>query len=153
MASVLTNAHTQFDKLFMAMSSFLVVKGRARLYSPALKRPHVVKIYVVYPRCSHHHAAAGVNVLAGQPTRLFAHHEGHDVGDVLGRAESLERRGLFAGLAEGGIGGHHGSVCEPGRDRIHGDPLGRKFVCETFRELFESPFAAEVNSGTGKADM
>src|SRR5437879_8516671 len=102
---------------------------------------------------SQHHAAAGMDVLARQPTRLFAHHKGYDVGDVLRRAESLERRGLLAGLAEGGIGGHHGSVCEPGGRRVHGDTLGRKFVCEAFRELFESPLAAEVNSGTGKADM
>src|SRR5438094_10309576 len=94
-----------------------------------------------------------MDVLTRQPTRPFAHHKRYDVGDVLRRTESLERRGLLAGLAEGGIGGHHGSVCEPGGHRVHGDALGRKFVCEAFRELFESPLAAEVNSGTGKADM
>src|SRR5206468_7575899 len=102
---------------------------------------------------SHHHAAAGMDVLARQPTRLSAHYKGYDVGDVLRRAESLERRGLLTGLAEGGIVGHHGSVCEPWGHRVHGDTLGRKFVCQAFRELFESPLAAEVNSGTGKADM
>src|SRR2546422_10304602 len=66
---------------------------------------------------SHHHAAAGMDVLARQPTRLFAHHKGYDVGDVLRRAKSLERRGLLAGLAEGGIGGHNGSVCGTERER------------------------------------
>src|SRR2546428_8124464 len=70
---------------------------------------------------SHHHAAAGMDVLAHQPTRLFAHHKGYDVGDVLRRAESLERRGLLAGLAEGGIGRHHGSVWETGGHRCHRD--------------------------------
>src|SRR3989442_14190209 len=62
---------------------------------------------------SHHHAAAGMDVLAHQPTRLFAHHKGYDVGDVLRRAESLERRGLLAGLAEGGIGGVPGTGFGP----------------------------------------
>src|SRR5436309_15203565 len=89
---------------------------------------------------SHHHAAAGMDVLARQPTRLFVHHKGYDVGDVLRHAESLERRGLLTVLAEGRIGGEHVRDRVPGRDRIHGDPLGHKFVCETFRELFESPF-------------
>src|SRR2546422_10593790 len=65
---------------------------------------------------SHHHAAAGMDVLARQPTRLFAHHKGYDVGDVLRRAKSLERRGLLAGLAEGGIGGDNGRVFEPERE-------------------------------------
>src|SRR5256885_10179736 len=50
---------------------------------------------------SHHHAAAGVDILARQPTRLSAHHKGHDVGDILRHAEPLERRGLLACLAEG----------------------------------------------------
>src|SRR5437879_2797532 len=72
---------------------------------------------------SHHHAAAGMDVLARQPTRLFAHHKGYDVGDVLRRAKSLERRGLLAGLAEGGSGGRDGSVCEPGGHRVPGDLL------------------------------
>src|SRR2546425_12292014 len=36
--------------------------------SPASVRPST--------RRSHHHAAAGMDVLAHQPTRLFAHHKG-----------------------------------------------------------------------------
>src|SRR2546425_5427223 len=94
-----------------------------------------------------------MDVLAHQPTRLFAHHKGYDVGDVLRRAESLERRGLLAGLAEGGIGGHHGSVCETGGHPVYGDPPWRKFVCEAFCELFESPLSAAGNSGNGKTHM
>src|SRR2546430_8974828 len=70
---------------------------------------------------SHHHAAAGVDILAHQPTRLFAHHKGYDVGDVLRRAESLERRGLLAGLAEGGIGGDPGRGCGTRGDPVSGD--------------------------------
>src|SRR2546427_8713765 len=102
---------------------------------------------------SHHHAAAGMDVLARQPTRLFAHHKGYNVGDVLRRAKSLERRGLLAGLAEGGIGGHHGSVCETRGHRVYGDPLWGKFVCRAFREPFESPPSAQVTNGTGKTQM
>src|SRR2546428_5134055 len=78
---------------------------------------------------SHHHAAAGMDVLAHQPTRLFAHHKGYDVGDVLRRAESLERRGLLAGLAEGGIGGQYCSVCETRGKRVSRCTPWRKFVC------------------------
>ena len=52
----------------------------------------------------HHHAATGMEILAGQPTRLFAYDKGNDIRDVLRRAESFERRGLFADLAEGVTG-------------------------------------------------
>ncbi len=38
----------------------------------------------------HHHAAAGMEILAGQPTRLFAYDKGNDIRDVLRRAESFE---------------------------------------------------------------
>src|SRR5205814_494894 len=87
------------------------------------------------------------------PPRLFADHEGHDVGNVLGDAKSFERRSLLSDLAKGGIGREHSRVRVSGRDRIHGDSLGRKFVRKTFRELFESTFAAEVGSSAGKTDM
>src|SRR2546426_11845332 len=75
---------------------------------------------------SHHHAAAGVDILARQPTRLSAHHKGHDVGDILRHAEPLERRGLLACLAEGGIGGGRvpGRVSRGGRG--HGGPPRRQ---------------------------
>src|SRR3989449_9782302 len=105
------------------------------------------------PYRSHHHAAAGVDILARQPTRLFAHHKGYDVGDVLRHAEPLERRGLLAGLAEGGIGGGDVRDCVPRGGRVHRGTLWRKFVCEAFRALFQSPPAAEGNKGTGKANM
>src|SRR2546427_1049623 len=92
---------------------------------------------------SHHHAAAGMDVLARQPTRLFAHHKGYDVGDVIRRAESLERRGLLAGLAEGGIGGHHGRVSETPGHPAHREPPAREFLCDAFRGLVDSPPSAE----------
>src|SRR3989454_11038116 len=79
---------------------------------------------------SHHHTAAGMDVLARQPTRLFAHHKGYNVGDVLRRAKSLERRGLLAGLAEGGIGGGQRGVLEPrGHPGYRGLPWW-KVLCE-----------------------
>src|SRR3989441_10259958 len=75
---------------------------------------------------SHHHAATGMDVLARQPTRLSAHYKGYDVGDILRHAEPLERRGLLAGLAEGGIGGEDGPGCAfPGGRGARGT-LGRK---------------------------
>src|SRR2546425_11253683 len=73
---------------------------------------------------SHHHAAAGVDILARQPTRLSAHYKGYDVGDILRHAEPLERRGLLAGLAEGGIGGGRVRGVVPGRDAgLGGTPV------------------------------
>ena len=100
---------------------------------------------------SHHHAAAGMNVLPRQPPPLFADHEGHNVGDVFRHAESLERRRLLADLAEDRIGRHHGRVRVPGGDRIHRDPLGRQLVGQPFGELFKRPLAAEIRGGAGKS--
>src|SRR2546428_13245771 len=102
---------------------------------------------------SHHHTAAGMDVLARQPTRLFAHHKGYNVGDVLRRAKSLERRGLLAGLAEGGIGGEHGRVCGPRGDRVFRELLGGKFRWEAISVLFWGALASEANKVTGQADM
>src|SRR5207244_10104771 len=73
--------------------------------------------------------------------------------NVLGDAKSFERRGLLTDLAKGGIGREHSRGRVSWRDRIHGDSLGREFVRKTFRELFESTFAAEVGSSAGKTDM
>src|SRR5689334_18062634 len=112
--------------------------------------------YVCHPlfhRPSHYHAAAGMEILSRQPPRLVAHDECHDIRNILRRAESLERRGLFADLTEGGIGREHIRRCVSGRDRIYGDPHWGKFVCEAFRELFQCPLAAEVRGGARKADM
>src|SRR5439155_24568017 len=92
-----------------------VLPGASRLQSWS-NRPSLTDL-------SHHHAAPRMNVLPRQPPRLFADHTGHDIGNVLRRAEPLERRGLLADLADGGIGGHHGRVCVPWATRIHGDSL------------------------------
>lgn len=47
---------------------------------------------------SHYHAAAGMEILSRQPPCLFAHDKSDYIRDVLRRAESLERRGLFASI-------------------------------------------------------
>src|SRR2546427_6579603 len=102
---------------------------------------------------SHHHAAAGMDVLARQPTRLFAHHKGYDGGDVIRRAKSLERRGLLAGLAEGGIGGHHGSVCGTGGNPVFGGPPGGKVRCGGLSGNFAIPPSSEGKNCTLKSDI
>src|SRR2546426_4642926 len=87
---------------------------------------------------SHHHAATGMDVLARQPTRLSAHYKGYDVGDILRHAEPFERRGLLAGLAEGGIGGGHVPVYVPRGERVFREPPGTELLCVGLSATFGS---------------
>ena len=87
-------------------------------------------------------------------TAHLAHDKRDDVCDVFRRAKSLERRGLRAHLA--GTWDRPGIMsvkCIAWRDRVHGDPPWRKFMCEAFRELLQSPLAAEVCGRAGQPDM
>src|SRR5574340_1404893 len=73
---------------------------------------------------SHHHAAAGMDILAREPARLVAYHKGHHVGDVLRGSQSFQRRHLRALLAKGI--GQHGRFRESRRHGVDGDSLDRK---------------------------
>jgi len=48
----------------------------------------------------HDNAAAGMNILPRQPSRLFTDDERHHVGNILGETKPLQRRHLYADLAE-----------------------------------------------------
>jgi hypothetical protein len=48
----------------------------------------------------HDNAAAGMNILTGQPPRFFTDDERHHVGNILGETKPLQRRHLYADLAE-----------------------------------------------------
>jgi hypothetical protein len=57
---------------------------RNKLPVDTLGRPNLVVL--------HHHAAAGMNDLPGQPSRIVTHHESHHIGYVLRKPQALEGR-------------------------------------------------------------
>jgi len=58
------------------------------------------KLAVFFSIMLHDNAAAGMNILPRQPPRLFTDDERHHVGNILGETKPLQRRHLYADLAE-----------------------------------------------------
>src|SRR5437867_9326476 len=88
---------------------------------------------------SHHHAAAGVDILARQPTRLFAHHKGHDVGDILGMPSRLSGEACSPVWRKAGSAGIMAVSVNPGDTVFTVTPLDASSCARPFVNCSRAP--------------
>src|SRR5215510_4791403 len=96
----------------------------------------------------HGNAAAGMNILPCQPPYLLTDDERHHISIVFGETKPLQWRHLDTDLAE--LVSHHACLSKTRRDRIDGHASWSEFLGQSFRVLFQRPFAVKINSRTGK---